>query len=144
MIEPLNAVDWVRARPEQFFFGQTAPKAVHLLAYLMADVVTLGGGRCTIRRWDDWWTVGSDFDWMAGAPYDPVDLFCHVVVAPQQGIHSMRGEIVVAAFAADVTVVGRGESLKIKGESPNHDVLVGIGDDARAVAFRLVDAGVAS
>lgn len=78
-VESVDALEWVRSRPRQFF-GRDEP-----------------GG---------WWIVGSDVDWLTNVPCTIAELFRRVVPAPEHGEHSMRGEVLVGAFCSDVSVVG--------------------------------------
>lgn len=136
VVEVVNAMEWVRSRPRQFF-GRDDPGAVHLLAYLMADVVDLGGGECVIRRSAGWWITGSDVDWLGAARHPVVELFRRVVPAPGHGEHSMRGEILVAAFAVDVAVTGEHGLIRVQGDPPVESVLQEARGLKRAILFRL-------
>lgn len=53
-----DAVAWVRSKPEMFFQRGTADP-IALLGWLMADVLELGMGSCTIRRANDWWIIAA-------------------------------------------------------------------------------------
>ncbi|KAB2911107.1 MAG: hypothetical protein F9K40_01390 [Kofleriaceae bacterium] len=88
----VDALSWARANPERFFRGGRAD-SISLLAYLMADVLELGSGSCTILRVGSWWIIGSDRDWLQHPRYSASELFAHVVPAPEHGEHSMRGEV---------------------------------------------------
>jgi hypothetical protein len=135
-IAAVNGLEWVRSRPQQFF-GRDKPDAVHLLAYVMADVVELARGECQIRRLDTWWIIGSDVDWLADATCSITELFSRVVPAPQHGEHSMRGEVLVGAFCSDITVVGLDGVTRIIGEEPQAAALHKAAGLKRAIVFRL-------
>lgn len=136
VVELDDAVGWARARPRQFF-GCDHPEPVHLLAYLMADVVVLGGGECVIRREGAWWIIGSDVDWLSGST-SPVDqLFSRLVPAPGHGEHSMRGELLVGAFAVDAAVIDEAGVTVVSGEIPESAVLSRAVGLKRAITFRL-------
>lgn len=118
-LQTVDALRWVRSRPLQFF-PSGKPEPLHLLAYLMADVLELGGGSCTIRRAAGWWIIGSEVDWLRDERYSETELFARVVAAPQHGEHSMRGEILVAAFARCVWLALDEQRVCIRGaESPS-------------------------
>lgn len=117
----VDALQWVRSRPEMFFpLGRPTP--VHLLAYLMADVLVLGGGSCTIRQQGGFWLIGSEVDWLRGAPCSEVEVFSRVVPAPQHGEHSMRGEVLVSAFAGSVWLTLDARRTRIQGDEPPSSV----------------------
>jgi hypothetical protein len=100
----------------------------------MADVLVLGGGRCVIYNDRDWWVVGSDVDWLKG-PHSVEYLFGHVVAAPRHGLHSMRGEVLLTAFASAVTVVDDGNGVPVFGGAPESTVLDGVSGIRRAIVF---------
>jgi hypothetical protein len=118
-VDPLK---WVRSRPEQFFSAGVV-EPIYILPYLMADVIELGGGACTILRDGKWWLVGSDVNWLQHDHYSVPELFNHVVPAPAHGEHSMRGEVLVGAFAKNVCVSIARRSLQIEGEAPPQNIL---------------------
>lgn len=135
-ITPLDAVQWVRSRPQQFF-GDHDADALKLLCFLMADVIELGKGDCSIRRCGSWWIIGSDTDWFINLPCSIDETFQRVVPAPQHGEHSMRGEILVFAFAADISVVGPDGITWIVGAQLGDDVVRLTDGMKRAIVFRL-------
>jgi hypothetical protein len=132
-VDPLK---WVRSIPKQFF-GRDRPEAVHLLAYVMADILELGKGQCLIKAVDNWHVIGSDVIWLVHEQYGVAELFNHVVPAPAHGEHSMRGEILVSAFASDVAVIDRAGILTIQGETPPGSVVQQAKEMTQALLFRL-------
>jgi hypothetical protein len=135
----VDALKWVQSRAQQFF-GHDRPDAVHLLAYLMADVLELGKGECVIRVLGEWSVIGSDVKWLVHEKYALRELFSHVVPAPAHGEHSMRGEILLSAFASDVAVLDDGQVLTIQGRPPPMSIVEQAKDMAQALLFRLVSA----
>ena len=116
-LQEVDPLTWVRANAGKFFpDGRVDP--VYLVAYLMADVLELSVGDCTIRRRDGWWIVGSTVDWLEGAGFPPAELFRRVVATPGRGEHSMRGEVVVAAFALSVWTALGGSLTAVQGDEP--------------------------
>jgi hypothetical protein len=134
IIDPMK---WVRSRPNQFFFGRDTPDPTDLLIYIMADIIKLGKGECAIRRTGEWFVIGSDVDWLKHEQYSILDLFNNVVAAPAHGEHSMRGEILVNAFARDVAVLENGKVLQVKGDAPPPDTLEKAVSMQQAIVFRL-------
>jgi hypothetical protein len=116
-LQTVDALQWVRARSQQFF-PSGKPEPIYLLAYLMADVLELGRGSCMIRQKDGWWIIGSEIDWLCDAPCSEVELFERIVPAPQHGEHSMRGEILTSAFARSVWLTLDGQRVRIRGQEP--------------------------
>ncbi|MDC0741763.1 hypothetical protein [Polyangium mundeleinium] len=135
-LQPVDALPWVRARPQQFFpLGKLEP--IYLLAYLMADVLELGRGSCTIRQRDGWWIIGSEIDWLHDARHSETELFERVVAAPQHGEHSMRGEVLLSAFARSVWIALDGRRVCIQGEEPPPGAWDQAVDLHRAIVFAM-------
>lgn len=134
--DSIDAVAWVRSRPVQFF-GREVPDAIGILAYLLADVVGLGGGEFIVRRSQDWWIVGSDVCWLSHPSLGVSDLFHNVVPAPAHGEHSMRAEVLLGAFARDVTVMTTGRATVVQGRDPPSLALEKVRGMAQAILFAL-------
>jgi hypothetical protein len=122
-IQQVDGLKWVQSSEKQLFAtGRANP--VGLLAYIVADVLELGRGACHIEHRDSWWLVGSDVDWMTHASIPVQQLFERVVVAPEHGEHSLRAEVLLAAFARDLLAgTSAGERLVVKGTPPDGDWL---------------------
>ena len=135
-LQKVDALHWVRSRANQFF-PSGKPEPVHLLAYLMADVLELGHGSCTIRKVDHWWIIGSEADWLRVEGCAPTDLFTRVVPAPSHGQHSMRGEILTSAFARSVWVTLAAERVRIQGETPPESVWKATAGLHRVILFSI-------
>ena len=90
-----------------------------------------------IRIVGEWHVIGSNTNWLVHETYAVLDLFRHVVPAPAHGEHSMRGEILVSAFANDVAVVNGNEVLTIQGHAPPQPVLDATRGMKQALVFRL-------
>jgi hypothetical protein len=135
-LQVLDAFRWIRSDPRRFF-PSGVPDSLGLLAYLMADVLELGRGSCTIRRMDGWWLIGSDADWFEGSPCSESDLFRRVVPAPEHGEHSMRGEVLLAAFASSVWTAREGIAVRIQGDEPPAGLWSHAGDLRRVIAFTM-------
>jgi hypothetical protein len=137
-MQKLDAIQWVKNSQIRFFpDGQI--DVLRLLAYVMADVIGLGGGDCHITRRSDWWFVSSDVDWLTHPSIPVPQLFSRVVPAPAHGEHSMRAEVLVAAYAEDVYTMTATEAHVIKGAGP--DVVAAAAAElgaTRVVAFRLL------
>jgi hypothetical protein len=131
----VDALKWLRSQPARFF-PSGRPHPIHLLAFVMADVLELGGGSCTIRHQGEWWIVGSDVDWLDHS-VDVPQLFGRVIAAPQHGQHSMRAEVLVAAFATSVWTTLRGVRTRIQGDEPPASVWEEVAPYWRTIVFRL-------
>lgn len=136
-LQPVDALAWVRSGAERFFpRGQVDP--LYLLAFAMADVLELGTGSCVVRRHPPgWWIIGSDDDWLASSNLPVGTLFQSVVSTPGRGQHSMRSEVLVAAFAKSVWTTSSGGPLKIAGDDPAKGVWDKCADLRRAIVFEM-------
>ncbi len=90
-----------------------------------------------IRCTGDWFVIGSDLDWLKHEKYNVLELFNNVVPAPAHGEHSMRGEILVNAFAQDVAVLEGGKVLLVKGAAPPSTTLEKTAGMRLAIVFRM-------
>ncbi len=102
-----------------------------------AAVFAARQGECMRRRAGEWYVIGSDLDWLKHEKYNALDLFNHVVPAPAHGEHSMRGEILVNAFAHDIAVLEDGKVLQVKGEKPPSTTLEKTAGMRQGIIFRL-------
>ncbi|MBK8254388.1 MAG: hypothetical protein IPK82_17180 [Polyangiaceae bacterium] len=135
-LQLIDALQWIRARREQFFpSGEAEP--IYLLAYLMADILALGGGSCTIRQSGGWWIIGSDIDWLQIADFSESELFGRVVPAPGHGQHSMRAEVLTAAFTRSVWITLGEQRVRIKGDEPPREVWKHVVGLHRAILFTM-------
>lgn len=136
-LETVNGLSWVRAHPERFF-RTGRPSGLELAYHLMCDAVHLAG-ECTIARHGEWWAVSSRQDWLVHDSSGVTDLFARVVPAPEQGVNSMRAEVIVGAFARNVGTFDGTSWTVVRGEIPGA-VRKRFGAAAgfrRAVIFRL-------
>jgi|GEM_PF-2529188 len=138
-LQIVDPTEWVK-RNQRLFFPEGKIDVIRLLAYVMGDVIGLGGGECRIVQRDGWWLVVSDADWLESAPASTRELFERVVPAPDHGEHSMRAEVLLGVYAENVFTFCAHEELQIKGEPPPRaliqDALHG-GWTRRLLAFRL-------
>lgn len=132
----IDPIAWARAS-ETRLFPSGAFDVMHLLAYVMADVLVLGGGDCRIARRDSWWFVTSDADWLTHEL--PVrELFQRVVPAPAHGEHSLRAEVLLTAYAHDVYTARDADELIVKGLAPDSELLRKVSRPGeRVIAFRV-------
>ena len=103
----------IRRRPQLHLHGgRFRPEDV---ASTLAEAALFDGvQRVTIERAPaQWWIVWSPTDWLAH--YEIQRLFTRVTSFPKAGPNSMRPEILLTAFAADVVTYSRGELSIIKG-----------------------------
>lgn len=137
VIDPLS---WLRGRPKFFFAGGT-PNDDDLCAALVTDA-TAQGARCTVASWGNFWTVSSDADWLEHGQHSVRELFDRVVAAPQHGANSMRAEVLLHAFCADVATCGDGW-VYVAGNVPEdlRRVVEADRSSARTVVFRLSPGG---
>jgi len=101
-----DAVAWAK-RSKHMPFPNGRVDAMSLLAYVMADVIVLGRGECRIARRRGWSIVSSDVDWLVHPSLSIDQLFTRIVAAREHGANSLRAELVVNAFAADVAIWDR-------------------------------------
>lgn len=134
-LKTVSGLSWVRAHPERFF-RTGSPSGLELAYHLVCDALHLRA-ECTIARSGDWWVVFGPEDWLKHDTQAVPELFARVVAAPEQGVNSMRGEVIVAAFAAAVGTFDGASWTSIQGEIPLYvrRRLAATENVERAVAF---------
>jgi hypothetical protein len=131
-----DAIGWARAAPWNFFPGGDATPT-RLLAWVMDDVITLGGGDCVIRHTGGWYAIGSDRDWLAHDEHRPRDLFTRVVSHPERRVHDLRAELLLAAFATSVWISLDGARDEIQGAAPPDEAWALTAGLHRAILFAM-------
>lgn len=138
-LQQLDAIAWIRGNQARFFPSGQA-EAIPLLAYAMNDVLELGRGECRISCHAEWWVIASDQDWLRHPDFSVRQLFENVIPAPEHGEHSLRAEVLVNAFAADVFTIAGDEPFVIRGQAPEPDLLTRAVEPTwckRLIAFRM-------
>jgi hypothetical protein len=136
-----NGLEWTRFHPERFFKSGVA-NGFEVSTHVLCDVV-FSGGRCLVERFDEWWLVASNKDWMSHDQYSPLELFERVVAAPYLGVNSMRAEVIVRAFASEVMIFSRQDGWRsaMAGADAGDNLPTfterGAVDVVRALAFRV-------
>ena len=136
-----DPVEMIRKRPQMFL---KKVSGVDLATCVAGTACLTTDNPVTILHKDTWWIVACEDDWMQKEPDVGVDhLFSRMLPLPEAGPNSMRGEILLSAFASDVVTVGAGEARVIKGTvARNADVWCIIQAHPawkRVVAFRIND-----
>ena len=135
----LDPVRWAHSNPQLFFRGGEVD-AYQLLSWVLADVLVFGQGGCFVEQEGDWWLVASNRDWLRTKAHSVEQLFQRVVAEPRHGGHSMRAELLVAAYCRDIFTTTRAAEQAIKGSRPAASLVDSVFNDAwveRALFFRL-------
>jgi hypothetical protein len=119
----IDPISHIRSNPAMYL--PQLPGGVDLSSYLaerlVSDAMTLGATHVDVCRNDDWWTVASDKDWLAGqGESDVAALFAGVVPFPKAGVNSMRAEVLLTAFARDILTSDEQSAQLIKGDFPSN------------------------
>lgn len=136
-----DPIAFIRKRPSMF--ARSIPvSGAELAANIIAEALLLTHGQVTASRADAWWVVTSDVDWIAGESDHAVeDAFSRILPLPQAGPNSMRGEVLLTAFARDVVTQDIYSRCVIKGSTQADDavwaMLTSRPDWKRIVAFRM-------
>jgi hypothetical protein len=102
----IDPIEHIRRRKEMYVPGGH-PDPIYPASRLAGDALLLGATRVEMGRSDEWWWVAADFDWISSSGVSDQEIFSRVVPLPEAGANSMRGEVLLTAFAsAVVTVVG--------------------------------------
>ena len=108
-----DPITFIRSRPQMFLRSArfTPEEAVE---HLIGAALVCGATAVSIERSaGGWWIIWSTQDWLpSGASHS---VFQRIVPFPQDGPTSMRPEVLLTAFAADVVTVSGDEMVSIKG-----------------------------
>ena len=115
-LKTVSGKEWVKAHPERFF-RTGSPTGLELAYHILCDALHLTH-KCTIARHGEWWIVSSANDWVAHESLAVRQLFSRVVPAPEQGVNSMRAEVILSAYAQDVATFDGEQWLVVEGAIP--------------------------
>jgi hypothetical protein len=135
-----NPIEWIKSRPEMFLWQQN--RGLQLLTNILGDALLLTDGHITALKKNEWWIAGSAVDWLsADSNYSTKELFARMIPMPEAGQNSIRGEVLLTAFAKDVVTIINGQLSLIKGSIQGaEDFLRKLNqknDWTRLVAFRM-------
>ena len=140
-----HPLEWARAHPA-FFFADGKATSQALTEQLVTAIRALGSETVSVHVVNEWSVVAATDDWfLLGQFRIPDSLqFASLTPFPELGQNSTRPEVLVAAFARDIVVLGPLGIRVAKGTiAPNdaiHAVLSQSPSWKRAVAFRGIDA----
>jgi hypothetical protein len=141
----MHSLEWARAHPA-FFFAEGKATSQALTEQLATAVRALGSDAASVHAVNDWSVVAAADDWfLLGQFRIPESLqFASLTPFPEVGRNSTRPEVLVAAFARDIVVLGPLGIRVAKGTVASNDALHTVLAQSptwkRAVAFRGVDA----
>lgn len=135
-----DPIQFVRRHPAMFF-PRGEPSPLVCAECLAAEALALGGNEVVILRDAEWWAVGGADDWFLPGE-SAKDQFARLIPLPELGQNSTRVEVVIAAFAQDVSTLQRAELQHVLGESPHGDFVERVVNRklVRAVFFRFPSA----
>jgi hypothetical protein len=108
-----DAVEHIRKRPHMYVRDVTG---IELATTIAREACVLTDAPVTLVHKGPWWIVAGEADWLATQPRVSIpELFTHIIAFPEAGPNSMRGEVLLSAFASDVLTTSRHEHCVIKG-----------------------------
>lgn len=134
-----DAIQFVRRNPSMFF-PSGEPDGLSCAHQLVAEALALGGTEVFVLRHASWWAVGSTLDWFL-ADRSGREQFEAILPLPEVGVNASRVEVVIAAFAQDVSTLHGDQVEVLQGASPPRELVARLRDRAtvRAVLYRLRD-----
>src|SRR2546421_3101868 len=136
-----DPIGLIRKSPSMFVRSHPVSGA-ELAANIVGDALLLTSGHVTAFRTGAWWVIANDADWIAArSDLSVEDVFSRILPLPQAGPNSMRGEVLLTAFARDVVTQRENDRHVIKGNTSMHDEVWDIINSdpgwKRVIAFRL-------
>jgi hypothetical protein len=135
-----DPIKWLISHKKQFLWQKDI--GLQLAINIVNDAIILSEGPVTILNKEKWWIIGSEIDWIIKESIDVDEtFFFNIIPSLQDTQNSIRGEVLLTAFAEDVVTIREGVSNIIKG-TLNNDIhfLLDLQKDncwKRLVAFRL-------
>jgi hypothetical protein len=135
-----NPIEWIKSRPEMFLWQQN--RGLQLLTNILSDALLLTDGQITALKKNEWWIAGSNVDWLSvNSNFSSKELFARMIAMPEAGQNSIRGEVLLTAFAKDVVTIANGQLSLVKGSIQGaEDFLLELNqknDWTRLVTFRM-------
>ena len=140
-----HPLEWAREHPV-FFFADGKASSQALTEKLIVAVRVLGSDTASCHVVNEWSVVAAADDWfLLGQFRIPESLqFASLTPFPEAGQNSTRPEVLVAAFARDIVVLGplgvRVAKGTVAANDALHSVFARFPAWKRAVAFRGVEA----
>jgi hypothetical protein len=104
-----DAVLHIRENRTQYLRGADRPSGEYLSEAIASTLIWLGATPFTVRVERGWWIITSEIDWLRASDGIDLSVFSRIVPLPKAGPNSMRGEVLLSAFAdAVLTVDGNG------------------------------------
>jgi hypothetical protein len=140
-----DPIEFIRTRPEMYVPEGHVPGAI-LAGRLVADAL-IGpdqGHHAAARRLNEWWIVGSDWDWVDWYATATVEEYFHRIVPfPNAGPDAIHAEVLLTAFAKDVVTFARSTHWVVRGGVSPTDPIFELPERfpkwRRIVAFRFDD-----
>ena len=122
-LQPLDPIAHIRANPKMYT-GHDVPSPMFIAHFISLDALTLGASDVRITRFDDWWIVCADLDWL-NAPCQcsasPRASFNRLLGFPELAANSMRHEILATAFAQCVVSLSTTDRFVVCGDVHDDD-----------------------
>lgn len=117
-----DGLEFIRSHPEMY--SCDVPNILsHLANELVSDAGHLNISAQAIQK-NDWYIVYADKNWLEDnfKALSEKELFFYVVPMPEAGINSMRSEILVNAFAANISLFKNSIFTLVKGNQVPEDI----------------------
>ncbi len=109
---------------------------------ILGDAPYASASECAVWRLNEWWTIASTTDWLAGHPdCTPEEMFHRIVAMPEAGQNTMRGEVLLTAFMPQVVTATPAACTVISGDVASDDEVWNLVSTSskwqRMIAFRM-------
>ena len=127
-----DAVSWVRNHAERFFITGK-PNEFELVRSVWMDAILCDAKYVVTVHRDGFWIVGASTDWLEQAQVSVEDLFTKLLPLPAAGPNSVRSEVLLNAFCADVWAASTEQVQHVKGAGEIEHLLAGFSPNTRAL-----------
>ena len=148
-LQIIDDLDFIRTHPEMNL-SRTVPDPAMIASDIALDAITLGATDVRIFKFQDWWIVNADKDWL-NAPcrrsVSPTEAFQTYLPFPELGVNTIHHEILATAFAQAVVSLSATDRFVVQGNIVDDDPVwqkMQCENVSRSVALRMDGAGKAS
>jgi hypothetical protein len=114
-LKVIRSIDSIRSNPGAFLpFGTV--NGLSVAWGVLLEIMNGGCGGVQFDRFDDWWLLAANRDWLATANESEMQRrFDEIVPYPEKGDNTCHPEVVIGAFACAIVVLTHSAELRVKG-----------------------------
>ena len=118
--QKLDKAHWEKLIParQEMFFGSRSANPEDICSSISHGALVLGAKSCSVQRFDDWWFVSSEDDWINATNklgINESNIFNGLHAFPEAGQNWHRSEVMSFLFSSALATHSKSTSNLIKG-----------------------------